>query len=62
MSEALNSTGNEDVLLSIRRLVSDDLWPLGSSGRGPVDGDKLLLTPALRAGQPVPTILAPAAT
>lgn len=48
MSEALNSTGNEDVLSSIRRLVSDDLRPLGSAGRAPVDGDKLLLTPALR--------------
>jgi hypothetical protein len=48
MSEALNSTGNEDVLSSIRRLVSDDLRPSGATARPVVDGDKLLLTPAFR--------------
>jgi hypothetical protein len=48
MSEALNSTGNEDVLSSIRRLVSDDLRPAGGLARAPAEGEKLLLTPALR--------------
>jgi len=58
MSEALNSTGNEDVLSSIRRLVSDDLRPLGSAGRAPIDGDKLLLTPALRVVSNAPHFIA----
>lgn len=52
MSEAVNSREIEDVLSSIRRLVSDDLQP--AAGTGPAAGraqdgaDKLLLTPALR--------------
>ncbi len=51
MSEALNSTEIEDVLSSIRRLVSEDLRPAARSATvgGPVTfGDKLILTPALR--------------
>ena len=58
MSEALNSTGNEDVLSSIRRLVSDDLRPLGTSARAPLQGDKLLLTPALRVVSNAPSLIA----
>lgn len=51
MSEALSSTEIEDVLSSIRRLVSDDMRPNGRSGASGVAGggaDKLILTPALR--------------
>lgn len=52
MSEALSSSEIEDVLSSIRRLVSDDMRP-SSKGPAPAvqDGDKLLLTPALRVVQ-----------
>ncbi|MFZ9198903.1 MAG: hypothetical protein ACO22Z_06115 [Paracoccaceae bacterium] len=59
MSEALNSTGNEDVLSSIRRLVSDDLRPAGALARAPADGEKLLLTPALRVVSSEPAAAAP---
>ena len=48
MSEPLSSTEIEDVLSSIRRLVSDDMRP------GPkltASADKLILTPALRVVQ-----------
>lgn len=50
MSEALNSTGSEDVLSSIRRLVADDLRPVppGTTARPAMETEKLLLTPALR--------------
>lgn len=50
MSEALNSTGSEDVLSSIRRLVADDLRPAqpGAAARPAAEPEKLLLTPALR--------------
>lgn len=58
MSEALNSSEIEDVLSSIRRLVSDDLRPLerrsNAGGAASRDGDKLLLTPALRVVQSNP--------
>ncbi|OYU40252.1 MAG: hypothetical protein CFE33_06820 [Pseudorhodobacter sp. PARRP1] len=52
MSEPLSSTEIEDVLSSIRRLVSDDT----RSAPKPVAmaGDKLILTPALRVVQAVP--------
>ncbi|GLS87901.1 hypothetical protein GCM10010873_28750 [Cypionkella aquatica] len=48
MSEPLSSTEIEDVLSSIRRLVSDDMRP---SPRAVAVGDKLILTPALRVVQ-----------
>jgi hypothetical protein len=51
MSEAVNSREIEDVLLSIRRLVSDDLLPglgEGATANARPAADKLLLTPALR--------------
>lgn len=57
MSEPMSSVEIEDVLSSIRRLVSDDLRPQGRQPQvtaPPVEpapvpaGDKLLLTPALR--------------
>lgn len=51
MSEALSSTEIEDVLSSIRRLVSEDLRPVSRPAPGPqpvVSNDKLILTPALR--------------
>lgn len=57
MSEALSSREIEDVLSSIRRLVSDDLRPAGLptgsalSKPGAGEGGKLLLTPALRVVQ-----------
>jgi len=52
MSEALSSSEIEDVLSSIRRLVSDDMRPTLRDGdvapAAAGDGEKLLLTPALR--------------
>ena len=52
MSDALNTLEVEDVLSSIRRLVSEDIRPVN---RGPDPGEaeanKLLLTPALRVVQ-----------
>lgn len=50
MSEPLSSTEIEDVLSSIRRLVSDDIRPAVrvQAAVAPVAGDKLILTPALR--------------
>ncbi len=54
MSEPLSSTEIEDVLSSIRRLVSDDLRPLvrsAAASPAPVAADKLILTPALRVVQ-----------
>lgn len=50
MSEPMSSGEIEDVLSSIRRLVSEDLRPV-SKGAAPVavaEADKLILTPALR--------------
>ncbi len=49
MSEPLSSTEIEDVLSSIRRLVSDDMRPTPKVAT--VAGDKLILTPALRVVQ-----------
>ena len=57
MSERMSSVEIEDVLSSIRRLVSEDLRP--ATGRAPVDvtasaaaeSAKLILTPALRVVQ-----------
>lgn len=50
MSEPLSSTEIEDVLSSIRRLVSDDMRPStrAPATPAPIAGDKLILTPALR--------------
>jgi cell pole-organizing protein PopZ len=53
MSDRLSSVEIEDVLSSIRRLVSDDLRPKAVED-APVPADKLLLTPALRVVQNVP--------
>ncbi|MDO9640439.1 MAG: hypothetical protein Q7J44_18045 [Pseudotabrizicola sp.] len=56
----MSSNEIEDVLSSIRRLVSEDLRPGGSrppqAGAEPVAGDKLLLTPALRVVEAAETI------
>jgi hypothetical protein len=49
MSEPLSSTEIEDVLSSIRRLVSDDMRPTPKLAAAA--GDKLILTPALRVVQ-----------
>ncbi len=49
MSEPLSSTEIEDVLSSIRRLVSDDMRPTPKVAA--TAGDKLILTPALRVVQ-----------
>jgi hypothetical protein len=53
MSEPMSSVEIEDVLSSIRRLVSEDLRPqtraaAGQAGQPVETGDKLILTPALR--------------
>jgi len=48
MSEPLSSVEIEDVLSSIRRLVSEDLRPVPRPVPPPSGSDKLLLTPALR--------------
>ena len=70
MSEPLSSTEIEDVLSSIRRLVSDDLRPLVRPAAAnpaighpaPVAADKLILTPALRVVQAeAPQVFTPAA-
>lgn len=57
MSEPMSSTEIEDVLSSIRRLVSDDMRPLPKAV-APV-GDKLILTPALRVVQAEPEAAGP---
>lgn len=49
MSEPMSSTEIEDVLSSIRRLVSDDMRPAPKLAASV--GDKLILTPALRVVQ-----------
>lgn len=53
MSEPLSSTEIEDVLSSIRRLVSEDMRPLARPGGAAAvqAGEKLILTPALRVVQ-----------
>jgi len=51
MSEPMSSGDIEDVLSSIRRLVSEDLRPMqrtAAPAAAAVDADKLILTPALR--------------
>lgn len=48
MSEAMSSVEIEDVLSSIRRLVSEDLRPNVKNGASAKKGEKLLLTPSLR--------------
>ncbi len=57
MSEPLSSSEIEDVLSSIRRLVSDDIRPLPKA-LAPM-GDKLILTPALRVVQTEPEAAGP---
>ena len=47
MSELMSNAEIEDVLSSIRRLVSEDFRPTAKSAGGAV-ADKLILTPALR--------------
>ena len=53
MSDRMSSVEIEDVLSSIRRLVSDDLRPKPVADVPP-KGEKLMLTPALRVVQDVP--------
>ncbi|NTT84950.1 hypothetical protein [Tabrizicola fusiformis] len=53
MSEPLSAVEIEDVLSSIRRLVSDDLRPAARPMADP-DAGKLILTPALRVVQETP--------
>lgn len=47
MSEPMSSGDIEDVLSSIRRLISEDLRPIPRPGRA-AEAEKLILTPALR--------------
>lgn len=64
MSEPLSSSDIEDVLSSIRRLVSEDMRPVAASGAAPAgagERGKLLLTPALRVVQDNPGVESPAA-
>lgn len=61
MSEPLSSTEIEDVLSSIRRLVSEDMRPLPrAAATAAVVGEKLILTPALRVVQDDETATNPA--
>lgn len=53
MSEPLSTSEIEDVLSSIRRLVSDDLRPIKPAAAAD-EASKLLLTPALRVVQTEP--------
>ncbi len=48
MSDAMSSVEIEDVLSSIRRLVSEDLRPVTRQAAPILVDDKLILTPALR--------------
>ena len=48
MSDAMSSVEIEDVLSSIRRLVSEDLRPASRQAAAALVDDKLILTPALR--------------
>ncbi len=62
MSEPLSSTEIEDVLSSIRRLVSEDMRPVPrsvASAPQAAAGEKLILTPALRVVDPAPAPAAP---
>lgn len=52
MSDPVTNAEVEDVLSSIRRLVSEDKRPLQGSNPSPVT-DRLVLTPALRVAEPV---------
>ena len=54
MSETMSSGEIEDVLSSIRQLVSEDLRPDTSAAENPGPDGKLLLTPALRVIPPAP--------
>lgn len=59
MSEVLNTVEIEDVLSSIRRLVSDDIRPASrdvAQVTGNHEANKLLLTPALRAVRAKPEV------
>lgn len=60
MSEPMSSNEIEDVLSSIRRLVSEDLRPAAGrpvqAAAEPVAADKLLLTPALRVVEAAETL------
>lgn len=61
MSEPMSSTEIEDVLSSIRRLVSDDLRPAPRAATAANEGSgKLILTPALRVVQEGPASATPA--
>lgn len=51
MSDPVTNAEVEDVLSSIRRLVSEDKRPLQTKTR-PVVSDRLVLTPALRVAEP----------
>lgn len=59
MSEAMSSVEIEDVLSSIRRLVSEDLRPAARPVAVAKAEDKLILTPALRVVAEVPLVLTP---
>ncbi len=61
MSEAMSSVEIEDVLSSIRRLVSDDLRPASRPPAPKKPDEKLILTPAFRVVVPAPEPEAPAA-
>lgn len=54
MSEPLSAVEIEDVLSSIRRLVSDDMRPAAPRNAAEGDSGKLILTPALRVVQETP--------
>ena len=59
MSELMSNVEIEDVLSSIRRLVSEDFRPPARSGTAMVAGEKLILTPALRVVPDETSLLTP---
>ena len=59
MSEPVTNAEVEDVLSSIRRLVSEDKRPLQAPRAAPQANDKLVLTPALRVAEQAPSATEP---
>lgn len=59
MSEAMSNHEIEDVLSSIRRLVSEDLRPVARPAVKAAETGKLLLTPALRVVDAAPAVAGP---
>ncbi|MFT6604863.1 MAG: hypothetical protein ACJA2X_000039 [Halocynthiibacter sp.] len=59
MSDAMTNPEIEDVVSSIRRLVSEDVRPVARNENAVQEADKFVLTPALRVAEPAPEQQAP---